>query len=69
MSAPLARDWRDQPPAPPTARHCPLCGTFHDELRGCPELVPGYGDSADGRADAADLARWNRAEQRRNGTR
>ena len=43
-----------------TAHHCPICGTFHDELRPCPDLVPGYWQTDAGRADAADQARWDR---------
>ena len=36
---------------------CKLCGTSHDELRNCPDLVPGYPQSADGKADRLDQLR------------
>lgn len=46
-----------------TARHCRLCGTFHPELRPCPDLVPGWHDSADAKRDAADQARADRCNR------
>lgn len=40
-----------------TQKVCKVCGTSHDELRNCPDLVPGYTDSRDGIADRLDQLR------------
>jgi hypothetical protein len=43
--------------APGGGRHADTCPAT------APDLVPGYADSADGQADAADQARWDRGNR------
>jgi len=57
----------EEPPAAAAIEHAEYCpGGQHCY---CPagDLVPGYADSADGRADAADQAKWDRESGQASG--